>query len=80
MKSWPLQEAKARFSELVKESIASGAQMVTRHGEPAVVVLPIEEYERMASRKESLRSFLTGAPRAELDIERSIDEGRIVDL
>jgi antitoxin Phd len=80
MKTWPLQEAKAKFSALVDESIASGAQMVTRHGEPAVVIIPIKEYERMSSKKESLASFFSGAPRVELNIERSRDEGRIVDL
>jgi antitoxin Phd len=35
---WPLQEAKAKFSELVRLAQSEGPQTVTVHGEPAVIV------------------------------------------
>jgi prevent-host-death family protein len=38
IKAWPLQEAKARFSELVRLAQSEGPQTVTVHGQPAVVV------------------------------------------
>ena len=37
-KVWPLQEAKAKFSELVRRAQTEGPQTVTVHGEPAVVI------------------------------------------
>ncbi len=35
---WQLQEAKSRFSEVVEQAIKNGAQTVTKHGRPAVVI------------------------------------------
>jgi antitoxin Phd len=46
MKQWALQDAKARFSALVEESIANGPRLVTKRGKPAVVIVPIAEWER----------------------------------
>src|SRR6059058_4570403 len=46
-RQWQLQEAKARFSQLVERALAGEVQVVTRRGRPAVVVIPYEEYERM---------------------------------
>ena len=47
MKSWPVQDAKARFSELLDTCIAEGAQLVTRHGTEAAVLLPMHEWQRL---------------------------------
>lgn len=46
--SWRLEEAKARFSELVRLARASGPQRVTVRGQDAVVVLSAEDYARLA--------------------------------
>ncbi len=48
-KVWQLQEAKNKFSRLVKEARKSGPQIVTKHGREAVVVLSFEEYQKMRS-------------------------------
>jgi antitoxin Phd len=77
---WPLQDAKARFSELVNRVLSKGAQIVTRHGEPTVAIVPMSEYLRLTARTVSLGTFLTSAPRVELVIERSRDTGRDVDV
>ena len=45
---WRLEEAKARFSELVRLARESGPQRVTVHGRDAVVVLSAEDYARLA--------------------------------
>ena len=45
---WKLQDAKARFSELVRAARTQGPQHVTVHGRDAVVVLSAEEYARLA--------------------------------
>ena len=47
--AWQLQEAKAKFSELVQKAIEEGPQTVTRHGKEAVVILSAEEYSEAAS-------------------------------
>ena len=64
--AWQLQEAKQRFSELVRRAEREGAQVVTRHGEDVVVVVPAEEYRRMREREEGkkmdFKEFLMSAP------------------
>ena len=47
MTEWPLQDAKNRFSALVNAALAGEPQHVTRRGEPAVVVLAVDEYEQL---------------------------------
>ena len=47
MAEWTIQDAKNKFSALVNYALAGEPQHVTRRGEPAVVVLAIDEYERL---------------------------------
>ena len=42
-----MQEAKARFSELLQKSLAEGPQIVTYRGVETAVVVPIEQWRRM---------------------------------
>ncbi|OYW70510.1 MAG: hypothetical protein B7Z37_30485 [Verrucomicrobia bacterium 12-59-8] len=49
---WQLQTAKNRFSEVVNRAITDGAQTITRHGKPVVVVMSQEEFRRLAPIKE----------------------------
>ncbi|AWP24174.1 prevent-host-death protein [Acidiferrobacter sp. SPIII_3] len=44
---WRLQDAKARFSELVRLARSEGPQCVTLHGQDAVVVINVEEFRRL---------------------------------
>jgi prevent-host-death family protein len=44
---WPLQDAKARFSELVRRARSEGPQSVTVHGREEVVVVSAEEFHRL---------------------------------
>ncbi len=44
---WKLEDAKARFSELVRRAHDEGPQAVTVRGRPAVVVVDAQEYEAM---------------------------------
>jgi prevent-host-death family protein len=60
---WQVQEAKARFSELVERAMAGDAQVVTRRGRPAVVVIPYEEYERMHGGETTGWDLFKAAPR-----------------
>lgn len=47
MNTWPVQDAKARFSELLKASLTQGPQVVTYHGARTAVLLPVAEWERL---------------------------------
>jgi prevent-host-death family protein len=63
--SWQLQEAKQKFSELVRRTLEEGPQVVTRHGEEVVVVVPVEEFRRMShdgEKKMDFKEFLMSAP------------------
>ena len=77
---WQLQDAKARFSELVQKAIEDGPQTVTRRGKPAVVVLSAEQFELMKKRQISLKDLLRAAPWHELEIERDKSYPREIDL
>jgi prevent-host-death family protein len=78
---WQLQQAKQRFSELVRHARADGPQVVTRHGEEVAVVVSIEEYRRLTDELPSFKDFLLAAPDLDtLDIERSRVRARVVEL
>jgi len=83
--SWPLQDAKARFSEVVDRALAEGPQRVTRRGREAVVVVAADTFEAMHARwnqPASLVDFFQRSPLAgvELDLRRAPDLGRDIDL
>ncbi len=44
---WQVQEAKARFSELLETSLAEGPQIVTKRGVETAVLVPIEHWRRL---------------------------------
>ena len=46
-RKWPVQEAKAKFSELLETTLAEGPQVVTKRGLEAAVLLPIEHWRRL---------------------------------
>jgi antitoxin Phd len=50
MKRWPVQDAKARFSEFLQASLTRGPQLVTMRGEEAAVLVPVEEWRRLNAR------------------------------
>jgi prevent-host-death family protein len=72
-RSWNLQDAKARLSELVDRCLVGEPQVILRRGRPAAVLLPFSEYERRVGPRESLLSFLQHSPLrdARLDVERA---------
>jgi prevent-host-death family protein len=79
---WQLQEAKQRFSEVVRHAHDEGPQIVTRHGRDVVVILAVEDYDRLTGQKPSLMEFLRAAPYFpdDFEVERSAEPGRTVEL
>ena len=47
MDTWPVQDAKARFSELLDACVSEGPQLVTRRGTETAVLIPIAEWKRL---------------------------------
>lgn len=79
--TWQVQTAKQRFSELVERAVNEGPQIVTKHGREAVVVLDIREYRRLLGVPVDFKEFLMSMPPIDdLEIERSKDVGRDIDL
>ena len=59
MQTWPVQDAKARFSEFLDACMAEGPQMVTRRGTEAAVLVPVDEWRRLqAAARPSLKQLL----------------------
>lgn len=78
--NWQIQEAKARFSEMVERTLKEGPQTVTRHGKAVAVLVPAEEYRRLRTGGQSFKALLASAPLEGVEIRRSRDSGRIVDF
>lgn len=70
MRSWPVQDAKARFSELLDTCEREGPQVVTRRGEETAVVVPVAEWRRLqGTRTPTLKELLlTDFARGDLNI------------
>ena len=79
--SWQLQEAKQKFSELVRKAEQEGPQVVTRHGEEVAVLVSAATYRELSGRGEDFKTFLLSGPDlSELEIERSSEVARTVEL
>ncbi len=67
MSDWQVQDAKARFSELLNLTLKNGPQVVTRRGIAAAVLVPIDEWRRLQeSSRPSLKALLLDSgPRSE---------------
>ena len=79
---WQLQEAKSRFSEVVERAMKQGAQTVTKHGKPAVVIISAEEYRRGRKPGKTLFQALRECPEdlTRLVGRRSKERARRIDL
>jgi len=81
-KTWQLQEAKARLSELVRLAQESGPQTITVRGENPVVLISQRELDRIVAKRPGLWKFMRASPlkgRA-LDLERRRSRPRGVHL
>lgn len=59
MKTWPVQDAKARFSEFLENCLAEGPQMVTKRGTEAAVLVAASEWRRLQqAARPSLKEML----------------------
>ena len=96
MKAWPVQDAKARFSEMLEACLTEGPQLVTKRGSDAAVLVPIEEWRRQRGARPHgavldwlqsvdprllrLLSVSLGEIQASIEITRDQDPGRAAEL
>ena len=62
MKTWQMQEAKARLSELIKSAESQGPQCITHHGQAVAVVVSRKMFERLTANEHSLVEFMRRSP------------------
>ena len=59
MQTWPIQDAKSRFSEFLDTCLSEGPQMVTKRGVETAVLVPLPVWQRMqANSKLTLKELL----------------------
>jgi prevent-host-death family protein len=72
-RNWSVQDAKNRFSEVV-EAARREPQTITKHGKPAVVVMAVDEYERLRKLQQlkapSFAEMLLAMPQGDVEFER----------
>jgi antitoxin Phd len=84
-RTWQMQEAKAKFGELVKRAATEGPQIVTHRGIETAVVVSMEEFRRFNASRPNFVEHLLGGPKFDDETidainDRSRDTGRDVDL
>lgn len=77
---WQVQEAKQRFSELIRAAETDGPQVVTRHGQEVAVVIEIAEYRHLKGQFIEFKDYLRSGPGFDdLDLDRLADGPRPID-
>src|SRR3954453_13751886 len=79
---WRLQDAKARFSEVVRDAQQRGPQRVTLHGKDAVVIVGAEEFDRLQRplTGRDIVKALAGSPLADVPFERLSVKSKVRDI
>lgn len=79
--NWQVQEAKQRFSALLRAARADGPQVVTRHGEEVAVVIDITEWHRLKGSPMDFKEYLRAGPAFdELDLSRRVEYPRDIEF
>lgn len=89
--TWQVQEAKQRFSEVLRAVEQGGPQIITRHGQEIAVIIDMAEYRRLTGPRRDFVEHLMAFPKldmapgepdvfAEIEAERKQDFPRDIDL
>jgi prevent-host-death family protein len=67
---WPVQDAKARFSELLEAHLTKGPQIVTRRGVEMAVLVRVDQWRSLeeATRPRLKDLLLAESPRADIPV------------
>ena len=77
-RTWQLQEAKNRFSEVVEQAVKSGPQVITKRGAQVAILLSYAEYRKLVAPQRKLSDFFRESPLAQgtLDLRRDKSPAR----
>lgn len=67
--TWQIQEAKAKFSQVVEEANQDGYQTITKQGKPVAIIMSVKAFEQLSKPSTSLLSFFKSAPYPEIDLD-----------
>jgi prevent-host-death family protein len=84
-KVWPVQDAKAKFAEIVRRATSEGPQILTHRGVETAAVVSMDDLRRIQDIQVPVKDILLQGPILDDDIvdainERSRDTGRDIDL
>lgn len=74
-RTWQLQEAKNKLSEVVDQALRNGPQIITRRGVETAIVLSYVDYRRMTLGQKKLSEFFRESPLTEGGLELERDRG-----
>ena len=81
MRTWQVQDAKTRLSEVIERARSEGPQSITRHGKERAVVLSIEEYRSLVAQRPDFKTYLLGGPKVDdFSVDRDRNGGRDLEL
>lgn len=75
-RTWQLQEAKNKLSELVEEAVRHGPQVITKRGVQVAIVVSYSEFAKMRQGKTKLSEFFRLSPLAGIRLERDRSSAR----
>lgn len=65
---WQIQEAKSKLSELIDTVLKKGPQFITRRGETVVVLVSVDDFEKLTNSKRGIVQKIQSAPRVDLEL------------
>ncbi len=82
LKTWKLEDAKSRFSEVVRLAKQTEPQRITVRGEDAVVIISSQLFEKLMPllAQPSLHALLSQSPLSKLDFEPASVESPVRDV
>lgn len=72
--SWQVQEAKQRFSEVLRAAETDGPQTITRHGNAVAVIIDIDRYRKLTQPERRFADHLLAMPKLSEDAAAVFDE------
>lgn len=77
IRSWQLQEAKNKFSQVVEDAVSDGPQIITKHGVEVAIVMSYAEYQKVIASKGKVSEFFRDSPLAGIDLDLSRDQSEM---
>ena len=75
IKTWQLQEAKNKFSRVVKDAVNSGPQIITKRGVEVAIVISYASYQKMVASRGRLSDFFRESPLVGIRMDLARDKG-----